>query len=220
MRTFALTLPALFLVTLAPPLAAKPCAPPPAERVVVASTAPADEEVKRILDQGNLVRSNVTLGGKRFGRAETVVRASREGVLEQVQAYGQYKDLSSNDRFRTSRIIARTEATTDVYMQVSVLKGFLTIWQVMRFTQPRLIAQQTYGIDGTYIKGNLSGARAVFVVREVSPDTCVLRMDLLIELPVPAPQDAIDEELRDASADAIQGLREKAQKAHATAKAR
>jgi hypothetical protein len=201
----------LFFAAIADALA-KPCAPPP-ERRLAAPSEPSDAEVAKIRAAGNLLRTNVDIGSKRFGRAETVVEAPREFVLEQVQAYGQYKDLTGGSRFKTSRIVAKEPSFTDVYMQVTVLKGFLTIWQVMRFSPPRAVAADTQVIDGTYVKGNLSGARTILSVREVSKTVSILRMDLLIELPVPAPQEAIDEELRDAAADAVSGLRDKAQSA-------
>ncbi|MFO0663856.1 MAG: hypothetical protein U0174_07890 [Polyangiaceae bacterium] len=204
--------------------AAKPCAPP-AAKVAPGPQAPQkplpdDPEVQRIMRGGGLVRSNWVPPGRsdRYGHAETVIRAPLVTVLSQVQAYGQYKDLAPS-KFKTSRIVGKEPEGTDVYMQVQIMNGFITLWWIMRFGEPRDVKKGAVWFEGVYQKGNLQTAHAMFYAREVTPDVTVLMFDLLIGLPIPAPQENIDEELRDAAADAVNGAREKSERAARAAEA-
>jgi len=200
------------------PLLAKPCAPPVAKvapgPVVPAKPLPDDPEVQRIAKAGGLLRDNRVPPGhkERYGHAEAVIRAPIANVLQQIQAYGQYKDLAPS-KFKTSRIVGKEPDGTDVYLQVQILNGFVTLWWVMRFGEPKERDKGVYGFEGRYLKGNLESAHVMFHVRSVTPDVTVLKFDLLIGLPIPAPEENVDEELRDAAADAVRGAREKSERA-------
>lgn len=221
---FALALSFACVAAVASPLHAKPCAPP-APKVAHAPAAPPkplpdDPEVQRIAKAGGLVRSNWVPPGRseRYGHAEAVIRAPIANVLQQVQAYGQYKDLAPS-KFKTSRIVGKEPDGTDVYMQIQIMNGFITLWWIMRFDEPKEREKGVYTFEGRYIKGNLQTAHVMFNARAVTPDVTVLKFDLLIGLPIPAPQENVDEELRDASADAVNGAREKSERAARAAEA-
>jgi hypothetical protein len=146
------------------------------------------------------------------------IEAPIDIVERHVRAFGQYKDLAPG-KFRTSRIVDKTETTTDVYMQITIMKGFVTLWEIMRFGSTQAPTPEVRTIEGTYVKGNLKASHVVFVMRKVSDKRTILKADVLISLEVPAPEELVDEELRDYSADAVAGLREKSQAAARAAQA-
>lgn len=158
------------------------------------------------------VKTNWTPPGEtlRFGHAEIWIDAPVADVLRQVRSYANYKDLAPR-KFRQSRVIDKDGENTDVYMQVPLINGLIVLWQVMRFGPPVLKDARTTIVDGKYIRGNLKTARVTFTLRRQGPDQTVLACDLLIALDVPAPQEMVDEELRDAAGDALLGIRDKAQ---------
>jgi hypothetical protein len=74
---------------------------------------------------------------------------------------------------------------------------------VTRFTPPRSDV-----VEGTYVKGNIKGMHIALGVRPGPDDkTSVMICDLLLSPSIPAPQSAVDEELRDACGDAIVAVR-------------
>lgn len=155
---------------------------------------------------------------QRYGHAEAIIRAPLANVLQQVQAYGQYKDLAPS-KFKTSKIVGKEPDGTDVYLQIQIMNGFITLWWVMRFGEPKERDKGSYFFEGRYQKGNLETAHVMFNVRAVTPEVTVLKFDLLIGLPIPAPEENVDEELRDAAADAVNGAREKSERAARAAEA-
>lgn len=178
----------------------------PAERSVkpwaISSAAAALEA------EGGFRKSNRVPAGQtgRHGVAEVIVAAAPARVLESIQRYADYKELAPK-KFKTSRVVALSKTgQSDVYMQLLVLRGALTLWLTMRFEPPQVLDSGARVIDGRYLDGNLAGAHARYVVEAAGENKTYLRLELLIDLPVPAPQPAIDEELRDAAGDAVRGV--------------
>jgi hypothetical protein len=190
---------------------ARPCAP---RRPLGVVSLPAEEEWNKLTAAGGLTRTNVVPTGQteRHGHAEVVVQAPIELVELQVRAFGQYKDLAPR-RIKTSRIVDKTEAGTDVYMQIAIMNGFVTIWQIIRFGATQQVAADTRLIEGNLLKGNVKGSHSAFALRRVDDKRTILRADILSSVEVPVPQELIDEELRDYAADALSALRDKAQAA-------
>ena len=50
-----------------------------------------------------------------------------------------------------------------------------------------------------------------FTIRQIDENITLLKMDLLIVPTIPAPQSALDEELRDAAMDAVRAMHDRAQ---------
>jgi hypothetical protein len=188
---------------------ARPCAP---KRVVPVATETPDEEASNLQRAGGSTRTNLIPPGQteKHGHAEVLIDAPIDVVEMQVRAFGQYKDLAPG-KFKTSKIIDKTETSTDVYMQISIMKGFVTLWQVMRFGPTRAVSADTRVIEGAYVKGNLKTAHSLFALRKVSERRTILKADILISVDVAAPEELLDEELRDYAADALVGLRDKSQ---------
>jgi hypothetical protein len=169
------------------------------------SLAPAAAKLE---GEGGYRKSNATPPGQktRHGVAEILVPAEPAQVLDSLQRYGDYQAMAPK-KFKTSRLVAISKTgQSDVYMQIAILRGALTLWLTMRFDAPRVERSGARVVEGRYVDGNLSGAHVRYVVEGAGEHKTYVRLELLIELPVPAPQDAIDEELRDAAGDALRGV--------------
>lgn len=173
-----------------------------------------DPDVLRIEQAGHSIKWNHTPPGKqeRYGHAETLVNASFAKVRAQAIDYAHFKDLVP-DKFRNAHVIAKTKATTDLYIQVPVLRGLIQLSTVLRFGAPRVISPGLEVIEGVFVSGNqnVKTANLIFTIHEIDPDHSVLKCDLLILPTMAAPQGAVDEELRDAAMQAIDAMQERAQ---------
>ncbi len=168
-------------------------------------TSPAAAQLEA---EGGSRKSNAVPTGQkaRHGVAEMLIAAEPARVLASLQRYGDYQAMAPK-KFKTSRLVAISKSgQSDVYMRVAILRGALTLWLTMRFDPPRVDAAGTRVVEGAYLDGNLAGAHVRYVVQGAGEHQTYVRLELLIELPVPAPQDAVDEELRDAAGDALRGV--------------
>lgn len=163
--------------------------------------------------QGRALKSNVVPAGKseRYGRAEILVGAPIEEVRREITAYNAYRELAP-DKFSRSRVIAKENNETDVYMQVPIMGGIVVLWQVMRFGPVTPIAKDLERLEGRYVRGNLRASNVVYEVTRVDARRTILRMDLLVMPNMAVPQSAVDEELRDAAATATEGMRDRAER--------
>ena len=188
-------------------------ASPPAPNA--ASDAPAagapDKERERLEAAGGVVKTNLTPPGKsdRYGRAEAIVHAPIDELRKAVLDFSNYKSLAP-DKFKTARMIAKEDGHVDVYFQVPVMKGLMTIWYVTRFPEhPQKLANGAELEDGKFVKGSIDDMELAITMRSVAPDETILSIDLLIVPHLPAPQSAIDETLRDAAGDAVDALKKR-----------
>jgi hypothetical protein len=146
----------------------------------------------------------------RFGHAEVLVTAPLARVRKLVLDYGHYKELTAG-KFHTSRVIGREAHGTDVYFQVQVLDGLITLWQVFRFQELKPLAPGWAMVEGWYVKGNIKAANTAWTLHAVDESHTVLRFDLLILPNVPMPQSLLDDGLRAAAAIAVESIRDNAQ---------
>lgn len=154
------------------------------------------------------IKTNWTPPGKseRYGHAEGLVSAAPTDVKKRLLDFTHYKELAG-PKFKTVRVVGKEPTGTDVYFQLPIMKGLVTIWYVTRFAPARAAASGDV-VEGTFVKGNIAGMHIVLGVQP-GPDerTSVMVCDLLLSPGLPAPQSALDEELRDACGDAIQSVR-------------
>lgn len=209
----------------APPTAASTASPDAAPTTPPASTAPAaaagpwpfvaapSEEEKaaqldRLRKDPGPIKTNWTPPGKsdRYGHAEGLVSAAPDTVKAKLLDFQHFKQLAG-PKFKSVKVVDKQGASTDVYFQLPIMKGVVTIWYVTRFAPARPGGGGDV-IEGTYAKGNIKGMNIAFTVSP-GPDekSTVMVCDLLLQPLVPAPQSAIDEELRDACGDAINALK-------------
>ena len=214
LRLLSLVIPMLAASTAladAPPAATAPAGP-------AAPAAPAvDPEVARLrAAQGHALRWNYVPAGAtaRYGHGEALVQAPIDLVRAQVLDFGKYKEYS-NGKFKTARIVDKNQGspgTTDVYVQVPILHGMIMLWQIIRFEPLKTTAPGTEVLVGKLVSGNVNAADIQVTMRAIDPQTTVLKCDLLITPQIAAPQSAIDTELRDAAADAVDAILVRAQK--------
>jgi hypothetical protein len=146
----------------------------------------------------------------RYGHAEVLVHAPIGVVHKAVLDFGKYKELVP-DKFHNARVIGKEDGGTDVYMQVPIMHGMVTLWQVMRWRDLKPLARGWAAVEGFYVKGNLRTANAAWTMHAIDESYTVLKFDLLLSLNLPAPQAAVDEELRDAAVQAVDAIRDRAQ---------
>ncbi|MBX3186022.1 MAG: SRPBCC family protein [Labilithrix sp.] len=197
------------------PLAAAPADPAASAALDAWPFAPAPSleekaaQIERLRRDPGPIRTNWTPPGKteRYGHAEGFVGAPYDVVRTRLSDFGHYKDLAG-PKFKKVSVVDKSRAGTDVYFQLPIMKGLVTIWYVTRFSA----AQKAQGggevIEGHFVKGNIKGMHIAFTVRP-GPDEAntVMVCDLVLSLNIPAPQSNLDEELRDACGDAVNALR-------------
>jgi hypothetical protein len=175
--------------------------------------APTPEETKAQLerlakDQGP-IKTNWTPPGKseRYGHAEGMIGAPYDVVKARLLDFAHYKDLAG-PKFKKVSVVDKQGGFTDLYFQLPIMKGLVTIWYVTRFGAARPTAGGGEVIEGNFVKGNIKDMQIVFTLRPgPDPKSTVLVCDLNLAISIPAPQDALDEELRDACGDALNAVR-------------
>jgi hypothetical protein len=163
---------------------------------------------------GHSLKWNYVPSGKtdRYGHAEVLISAPLPYVRELILDYSHYKDYSGG-KFKTSRLVDKTDTTSDVYFQVPVLHGMVMLWQVVRFA-PRVAQPGVEVVQGAFVRGNVKGSDVAFTMRAVG-DKTILKADLLVNPDFAAPQAMIDEELRDAAQNAVDAVQARAQQKYA-----
>lgn len=162
------------------------------------------EQLDRLAKDRGPIRTNWVPPGKseRYGHAEGIIDAPPDKVKAKLQDFANYKDLAG-PKFKTVRVVDKQGASTDVYFQLPIMKGIITINYVTRFAPLKNDV-----VEGTFVKGNIKDMHIAFAVRPGPEEKSAIMVCDLILLPnVPAPQAALDEELRDACGDAINALR-------------
>jgi hypothetical protein len=165
-------------------------------------------QLERLKKDPGPIRSNWTPPGKseRYGHAEGVIPAKQDVVKAKLGDFSKYKDLAG-PKFKTVKVVDKQGNDTDVYFQLPIMKGIVVINYVTRFSPPRNV-QGADIVEGTFVKGNIKSMHIVLSVRP-GPDekSSVMVCDLVLLPGVPAPQSALDEELRDACGDAINAVK-------------
>lgn len=201
LRTFV-SLSALALVALAPATAS--------------ASQQAQADAVRISTSGQRsLKWNWTPPGysDRFGHAEVLINAPLDKVRAQVQDYGHYSTFAPK-RFTQSKVVGHEGSSTKVYMEFSVLGGHLTLSQTALFSPPKITAADTESVEGKFLSGNkVKDSRVLWTIEKVDESFTVLKCDILIkpDLPISPGQAAIDEELRDAAQQAVDGVHRRAQ---------
>jgi hypothetical protein len=179
-----------------------------------ASASPAEADALRISTSGqHTLKWTWTPPGRqdRFGHAEAIINASTADVRKQVMNFGQYKDFAPK-RFTLSKVVPGTGGGTNVKMEFSVLKGLVKLNFIEKFNA-RGAGAGTEIVEGKFVSGNVKDASVVWTIEQVDERFTVLKVDVLIkpDLPGDVAQGAIDEELRDAAQQAVDGVHVRAQ---------
>jgi hypothetical protein len=177
---------------------------------------PETPDLARLADGQPLRTSYQPPGMKeRYGRAQVLVNAPMATIHALVLDYGHYKELTGG-RFHVSRVIGRAQGGTEVYFQLPVLDGTLTLWQVFRFQELKPLAPGWAMVEGWFIQGNIGQGNAAWTMQAIDDEHTLLTFDLLVVPNVPLPQAIIDAGLRRAAGAAVEAIRNRAQEpAHA-----
>jgi hypothetical protein len=179
-----------------------------------ASADATDPDVVRLDAAGHSLKTNLVPPGKSavFGHAEALVNAPLAKVVEVATDIAHYKDLVPG-KFEQTRIVGKDTKTgeTDLYMRLPVMNGLVTLWDVLRFAPPARDGTDAVRFEGRFVKGNVRDACILVTVKSVDPNFTVLKVDLFVAPTLPAPQSAVDEELRDAAGAAVDALHDRAQ---------
>jgi len=147
----------------------------------------------------------------RYGHGEVLVNAPLAAVKTAAVDFAHYKDL--HKKLATARVVAKNGDTVDLYVKLPVKLGPVEIeqWQVIRFAAPRADGEAGFVLEGRGVQGNMKEGHVVVSARAVDERRTVLKVDLLLQSRLPAPQSLVDEELRDGALDIAAGLRARAQ---------
>lgn len=143
---------------------------------------------------------------ERYGHAELLVPAPPAEVLGRVVDFAHYKEFASTTRLSTVRVVDKDAAGTSLYFRIPIMKGAIEIWYIVKFAPTVTVEDGASVVDGHMVRGNVDGVHIAFTVRPAPDNKTWLSCDLGMDLKVPAPQEALDEELRDAAGDVIRAL--------------
>lgn len=168
-----------------------------------------DEQLARLSATKSSLKWNWVPPGKsaRYGHAEVLIDAPLATVRTHVTDYAKYRQFAPN-KFKQARIVAKQGETTDVYFRIPILKGLGSMSYVLRFGPPQHPSNNVELIEGKFVSGsaNVKDVHLAFTLRQVEGDRTILSADILAVPSFPAPQDAIDEELRDAAQNAVDAV--------------
>ena len=184
--------------------------------VPAAAFVPRPFEVEALQLGAPAQRSNWVMPGQkeRYGHAVALIDAPIASVRSQVAAFGSYKDLVPS-KFNTARVVRKKAPETDLYVQVPLKIGGIVLWGVTRWQSPRAIEGTDEGggevevLEGRLLTGNFAQFHLVWTMKAVDERRTALACDMLLGLDVPAPQSAVDEELRDACGQGVDAVVER-----------
>ncbi|MBX3226379.1 MAG: hypothetical protein KIT84_44490 [Labilithrix sp.] len=165
-------------------------------------------QLERLEKDAGPIKSNWTPPGKRerYGHAEGLIAADYAAVRGRLADFAHYDELAG-PKFKKVSLVDKSAAGSDLYFQLPIMRGAVTIWYVARFGDPRPVPGEGEVIQGEFVKGNIKGMHLVFTVRPAPEQRTILTCDLLLTLHVAAPQGEVDHALRDACGDAVRFVR-------------
>jgi ribosome-associated toxin RatA of RatAB toxin-antitoxin module len=145
----------------------------------------------------------------RAGGAVIFVDAPIAVVQKIVTDYGKYSSFMP--RFQKSKVIAKKDGKTDVYLQVPILHGAATVWALTRFEPPAKEGADGVRVEGKMVDGNVDDLRAVWHLRPVDDKHTVLKCELLIVPKLPLPAGVVTPELEFAADQAVTATRDRSE---------
>jgi len=146
--------------------------------------------------------------GLEAGAARVLVQAPADMARAVVTDYAKYSSIMT--RFKNARVLGRSGANTDVYLEVPILNGATNIWAVVRFAPPETRGNQEI-VRGRLVKGNVKRLDATWRIEKVNEKHSVLSLELLMVPDLPAPKSLVSNELRKAAGKAVNAARNEAE---------
>lgn len=149
------------------------------------------------------------------GGARTDVRAPLDVVSRAVVDFGNYAEHIN--KFEKARVVGRHGDSTDVYLQVPILKGTAKVWAVVRFEAAKQTGDGQQVIVGRLIKGNVKRLDAKWHLSKIDDANTRMDLELLIvpDLMIPVPGSLVTGELAYAAEKAVVGMRRHSEKLNA-----
>ena len=143
------------------------------------------------------------------GAAVIRIDAPLEQVLKVVQDYRKYRKILP--RLEQSRIVAKKDGKTDVYMRAPILKGAFNIWGIARFGEPEPWKENGKRVAGKMVKGNLDAWHGAWKLEPDGADQTILRLEMFVDVAVPVPDSWVTPELEWAADKGVTAVRDIAQ---------
>ena len=176
----------------------------------VADAAPTKEAAKLMKTRkAKRYRVKTKHSSIKAGAARVHIKAPASVVRKVVTDYRRYDKFMP--RFEKSRVVGRKGKTTDVYLQVPILKGAAKIWAIVRFGAP----EKKNGVEvirGKLVKGNVKRLDAVWRIQEIDKANTQLNLEMLIVPKLPVPGSLVTDEVAFAADKAVTGSRDRAEK--------
>jgi hypothetical protein len=186
-------------------------AAPSARAETPSPDASTSSEIARLTHSRDPVRYSLAVPGVsiKAGAAMVAIDAPMATVKQIVTDYAHYQDILHD--FQRSRIVGKTPAGTDVYLQAPILHGAATLWAVVRFAPP--VREGT----GERIEGrktgqaNLDDLRATWRFYPIDAEHTVLKLEFLMVPNLPLPGAMVTPQLEESSEDAVRAVRNRAE---------
>ncbi|MCA9624838.1 MAG: hypothetical protein KC731_37700 [Myxococcales bacterium] len=133
--------------------------------------------------------------------AAITITAPMPRVLAVLEGYRRYAEVFK--RIDTSRVLARGEDGSRVYLRAPIMRGMYGIWLVARFAPARRWRRHGLVIRAERLRGNVEHFAGSWKLAPCGPKRTVLRGELWLEVPFPIPSSLITPELMRSCARAV-----------------
>ena len=142
------------------------------------------------------------------GAARIEVKAPADTVARVITDYNNYTKLTK--KFDKARVVGKKGNTTDVYLQVPILKGAAKIWAVVRF-EPAQKTGNEQSVKAHLVDGNVRRLDATWRIKSIDEKTTELSLEMLIVPKLPVPGALVTPEVAYAADQAVTGSRKRAE---------
>jgi ribosome-associated toxin RatA of RatAB toxin-antitoxin module len=168
-----------------------------------------DSEATRLAQSRKSERYNIASAGSsiRTGGARIYVQAPLATARSVATDYGHYSQFP---RFQKSRVVAKKDGKTDVYLQLGILHGAATVWALVRFDPP---VKEGTGerIEGHMVEGNVDDMRATWHLIPTDDGGTIVKCELLVEPKLHLPGSVVTPELEYAADQAATSVRDRSE---------
>jgi ribosome-associated toxin RatA of RatAB toxin-antitoxin module len=138
------------------------------------------------------------------GRAETIVDAHFDRVMQIVEDYGNYAGFLPH--FRVSRVLTQHGANAIVYIEATIIKDTFKIWAQAQF-RSRPPQGKTQIIEGKMTKGNVKSLSARWEVTPLDDGRTNVVFQVFFDPDLPLPSSLVTDQNTNAAKKTIKALR-------------
>jgi ribosome-associated toxin RatA of RatAB toxin-antitoxin module len=138
------------------------------------------------------------------GRAEAIVDAGFDRVMQVVQDYGNYAGFLPH--FRVSRVLTKRGANAIVYIEATIIKDTFKIWAQTQF-RSRPPQGKTQIIEGKMTKGNVKSLSARWEVTPLDDGRTNVVFQVFFDPNLPLPSGLVTDQNTKAAKKTIKALR-------------